>query len=254
MEKHFEQIDYFAYHSPFRKYSAMSKFIFTMTLLLLCLYFNNIAISCYIIVTMLLINVLKNNIKLYDYIVMLSIPFVFVFFGCIAIAIEIHFENHIIIYVTKQTVLKSICVIARTFGAVSILYFFTLSTPIYQMVFVFQKLHIPKILTELMYITYRYLFILIEIQHQIKIAAISRLGYCDIKTSLKTFSSCIANLFILSLKKAQKHYQAMEARCYTGELLFLQEKQYYNKTTTIKAILYILSILLLKIVLRGQAL
>ncbi len=46
----------------------------------------------------------------------------------------------------------------------------------------------------------------------------------------------------------------MEARCYTGELLFLQEKQYYNKTTTIKAILYILSILLLKIVLRGQAL
>ena len=139
MEKHFEQIDYFAYHSPFRKYSAMSKFIFTMTLLLLCLYFNNIAISCYIIVTMLLINVLKNNIKLYDYIVMLSIPFVFVFFGCIAIAIEIHFENHIIIYVTKQTVLKSICVMARTFGAVSILYFFTLSTPIYQIVFVFLK-------------------------------------------------------------------------------------------------------------------
>ena len=117
----------------------------------------------------------------------------------------------------------------------------------------FKNFHIPKILTELMYITYRYLFILIEIQHQIKIAAISRLGYCDIKTSLKTFSSCIANLFILSLKK-HKNIIKLWKQDVTQENYFLQEKQYYNKTTTIKAILYILSILLLKIVLRGQAL
>ncbi len=254
MKNHFERIDNLAYQSPFIKYSAMSKFIFTITILLLCLYFNDIVISCYIIITMLLINVLKNNIKIQQYITMLSIPFVFVFFGCIAIAVEIQFKPHITIYVTKQTLLKSICVMARTFGAVSALYFLTLSTPIYQIVSVFQKLHIPKILTELMYITYRYLFILIEVQHQLKIAAMSRLGYCDIVTSFKTFCSCIANLLLLSLKKAQQHYQAMEARCYTGELLFLQQKQTNNKIITVKGVLYILSILLLKIVLRGQAL
>lgn len=254
MKKHFKQIDDIAYHSPFRKYPAMLKFIFTIITILLCLYYNNIAISCYIIITMLLINVLKNNIKLYDYITMLSIPFVFVFLGCIAIALEIHFEQHITIYVTKQTLFQSICVMTRTFAAVSVLYFLTLSTPVYQMVFVFQKLHVPKILTELMYMTYRYLFILMEIQCQLKIAAMARLGYCDFKTSLKTFSSCITNLLLLSLKKSQQHYQAMEARCYTGELFFLHQKQCHNKVTTIKGIIYILSILLLKTVLKGKVL
>ncbi|NDO47625.1 cobalt ECF transporter T component CbiQ [Clostridium sp. MD294] len=254
MKKHLKQIDDIAYHSPFIKYTAILKFIFTITIVSLCLYYNNIVISCYIIITMLFINVLKNKINIHDYITMLSIPFVFIFLGCIAIAIEIHFEQHITLYVTKQTIFKSICIMARTFAAVSALYFLTLSTPIYQIVSVFQKLHVPKILTELMYITYRYLFILAEIQHQLKIASMARLGYCDFKTSIKTFSSCITNLLLLSLQKAQQHYKAMEARCYTGELLFLQQEQCHNNAITIKGVIYILSIVLLNIVLKGKAL
>ncbi|HCD42434.1 MAG TPA: cobalt ECF transporter T component CbiQ, partial [Lachnoclostridium sp.] len=56
-------------------------------------------------------------------------------------------------------------------------------------------------------------------------AAKSRLAYCDFKPSCRSFGSTAGNLFVVSLKKANTYYDALTARCYDGELLFLEEEK-----------------------------
>ena len=56
-------------------------------------------------------------------------------------------------------------------------------------------------------------------------SADSRQGYCDFKTSCYTFGSVASNLLVVSLKKSNAYYTAMEARGYDGDLVFLEEEK-----------------------------
>jgi cobalt/nickel transport system permease protein len=56
-------------------------------------------------------------------------------------------------------------------------------------------------------------------------SAASREGYCDYRTSIRTFGGIVGNMLIVSMKKASAYYTAMEARCYDGELLFLEDEK-----------------------------
>ena len=122
----------------------------------------------------------------------------------------------------------------NAFGAITSLYMMTLSTTAGEIISVLRKFHMPKIITELMNMIYRFIFIIMEVQLRMTNSAKSRLGYVDYKTSLKTFGNTLSNLFIVSLKKASQYYSAMESRCYDGDILFLEEE----KKLSIKHIFY----------------
>ena len=113
----------------------------------------------------------------------------------------------------------------KVFGAVSCMFLMTLSTPSHELFSVLHKIHCPSLFTELMHMIYRYIFILLEVQHNMQISAEARLGFCDFRTSCYSFGQIAANLFIVALKKANAYYDAMEARCYDGTLCFLEEKK-----------------------------
>ena len=71
----------------------------------------------------------------------------------------------------------------------------------------------------------------------------SRLGYIDFKTACYSFGSTAGNLLIVSLKKANSYYDAMESRCYNGEMLFLEEeKPIYNRQIIYFVIYFIMLI------------
>lgn len=249
-QEHIYSIDYYAYKSPLRKYNATFKFIFVILVLLLSIVKDSLYVSIYIIFSMSLINIFKNKITVHDYFKLLSIPIMFILFGCIAIAIEIGYgQGHWYINVTKTTIIKSIHVMLRTFGAVNTLYFLTISTPINEIISILRKIHVPKVITELMNMIYRYIFILMDVQYKLKNASESRLGYVDFKTSCYTFGSCMGNLIILSFKKAGMYYDALEARCYNGEMLFLEEYKKVRILDILIAALYILSIIIIKVFL-----
>lgn len=74
-----------------------------------------------------------------------------------------------------------------------------------------------------MYLLYRYIFILLRVWQDMHMAARSRLGYVDYKTSLHTFGAVGGNLLAASMKRADQCYTAMESRCFAGEIRFLEE-------------------------------
>lgn len=208
--KHTESIEQYAYASGLRYSSPYLKTVFSVAVLLACLILDKPAVSAFIILSMMAAAVSVGRVKLYDYIGLLAIPLFFLVFGGIALLF------------TTYDVRTTAEVTLRALGAVSAFYFLILSTPVGEIMTVLRRCHLPKLFLTLMYLIYRFIFILTDVWGAMNTAAQARLGYVDYRTSLHTFGGIAGNLLVLSMKRADAFYDAMEARCYDGELRFLE--------------------------------
>ena len=109
----------------------------------------------------------------------------------------------------------------KAYGAVSCLYFLSLTTPMQELIEVLRAAHIPAICIELMYLIYRYLFLLLDMQNHLTIAARSRLGYADRRRAFYTFPRISGSVLAGAFRRSGICFDAMEARCYDGSLRFL---------------------------------
>lgn len=247
-------IDIYAYKSKLRNINPKFKVIFTLIILFICIAADNIYVSSIIIITMGLITICRGGLKLHEYISLLNIPIVFMILGSIAIAVGISFKplgqynlNLFIfyLYASDESIMKTIKIIMKALGAVSALYMMTLSTNTSEIISVLRSLKVPKIIVELMNMIYRFIFILMDVQCKMKNSAQSRLGYVDFRRSCYSFGSMASNLLIVSLKKANAYYDAIESRCYDGEMLFLEQEKKVKKSHVIYACIYIIMLILI---------
>ena len=88
---------------------------------------------------------------------------------------------------------------------------------------VLKKLHCPKLLIELMLLIYRFIFVLLHTASSISMAQECRLGNKDYKTALSSFGKLGSVLMIRAMSRSNRLYDAMEARCYDGEIRVLSE-------------------------------
>ncbi|MFT4144197.1 MAG: cobalt ECF transporter T component CbiQ [Mobilitalea sp.] len=236
-------IDYYSYHSGISSWNTFFKVIFSVGALITVIAANSLSVSMMTLCYMILLSLFIARIEARDYYRLMLIPAAFILLGGITILVQFGQETTTLfdirflwtrLYITSASVDLALNTIIKAFAAVSALYVMTLSTPMGEIISVFRKIRVPEIILELMYLIYRYIFILSEIKQQQKDASGSRLGYCDLRTSFRTFSSEIATLFVLSMKKADLYYDAMEARGYEGSLRFWEEK----RKLTVKQLLF----------------
>ncbi|WP_124065745.1 cobalt ECF transporter T component CbiQ [Clostridium sp. E02] len=227
-------IDYYAYTSKLRKINPQLKAAVAAASLLFCIGVNSILISVVIFLAMGAVTTLAGGLPLRRYVVFLRIPLAFLVLGTFAIAIDIsaHPQGQILFPILKSFVYLpqggaqlALGLILKAMAAVSAMYMLVLSTPAGEVIGVLRRLHVPKIFVELMNLVYRFIFVILNTQRTMKQAAASRMGYCDFKTSCQSFGRIAGNLFLVSLKKSNTYYDALEARCYEGELLFLEEEK-----------------------------
>ena len=161
------------------------------------------------------------------------------------ICVHVHFLNLFYIYWSKASLLKAGGLVFKALGAVSALYMMTLTTPLSEIIAVLRKAHIPKLIIELMNMIYRYIFIMIDTHSRMKNSAESRLGYCDFKTSCYSFGQVASNLLVVSLKRGNNYYNALEARCYDGDLRFLEEEKPLKAGQIAMAVIFIVVLMLI---------
>lgn len=250
-------VDYYAYASHMRSWNATFKVIFSMLCLLLCLILNNIYVSIAVILIMGYMTVVIGGLELDHYISMLLIPIVFLLFGSAAIAVgfswnpvgqyNLNVFGWFYIYCSQASLWKASGLIFKALGAVSALYMMTLTTPLSELIVVLRKAHIPKVIIELMNMIYRYIFIMLDTHSRMKNSAEARLGYVDFKTSCYSFGQVASNLLIVSLKRGTDYYNALESRCYNGDLQFLEEEKPIRKTQVAGAAVVVALLILIKI-------
>ena len=101
------------------------------------------------------------------------------------------------------------------------MYFLSTTTPMPQLIEILRRWKLPELVIELMYLIYRYLFVLLSCQRRMTIAATVRLGYHGLGRSVTTAGKIGGNLLAASFRRSRACYDAMEARCYDGRLAFL---------------------------------
>lgn len=253
-DKNILSIDYYAYTSNMRSWNASYKFYLSFGTLLLSIVLNNIYVSITVIIVMTYINLFKGKIPAEDYFQLLKIPVAFILLGTIAIIFGVSFKplgeynlslHFFYIITSKSEIFKGISLIFKSFAAISSLYMLTLSTSTNEIISVINKAHVPKIVIELMNLIYRYIFIIFDVYYKMKNASESRLGTVDFKSAYYTFGNLSSNLLIVSLKKANGYYNAMLARCYDGDLIFLNEEKKVTSTQIILSILLFIFLILL---------
>ncbi|MGH4139120.1 cobalt ECF transporter T component CbiQ [Clostridium sp.] len=247
-------IDFYAYTSKIRHWNAAFKVSFSVLILILCISLENPYVSVVVIIVMAYLTIVKGELPVNEYLSILAIPMVFILLGTVTIAIDFskqpmgQYKLYLgFCYVfTSQTKLKEVVfLILKVFAAISSLQMMTLSTPSSEIIHVLRAAHVPKLIVELMNLIYRYIFILMDVYAKMKNSAESRQGYCDFKTSCYTFGSIASNMLVISLKKANTYYDAMESRCYDGDLIFLEENKKVEITQIAFALVFIIILILL---------
>jgi cobalt/nickel transport system permease protein len=233
-------IDMYAYHSKIGGWNAKLKIGYGMLLLLICLISNDPYVSFGVILYTFFVTVCLGELDMDHYIGLLGIPLAFMIAGSIFILFNFSktpFATALVnipthwgyVIITPKTAKATVNLWCKAFGAISAMYMMSLSTMSNEIFSVLRDSHFPKLIIELMNLMYRFIFILMDTQRRMKNSAESRLGYTTLKRAINSFGSTASNLFLVSMKRGNQFYDAMEARCYNGDLRFYEEKKPVTK-------------------------
>jgi len=248
-------IDRMAYTSRMRTWNPVLKALLCVLTLSLCIVLDSPHVSAAVLFVMAFLAVEVGGLPMREYIGTLCIPLVFLLFSTAAVAVE--YSAHPagefrlglgagFLYTSRALLIKSACLTLKVLACISALDMLILTTPSSEILLVLKKARVPRMLVDLMHMIYRYIFILLDVSAKMRRAAQSRLGYRDIRTSWYSFGSIASNLLVLSLKRAGAYYDAMEARCYSGELAFIEDEKPAQKGQIIFAGLFLLYLPLMR--------
>lgn len=167
-------LDTLAAHSPLREVSPGLKVVFTVAVLFAAIAAGHWAAGLFVFFTMVLAMAVLGGLPLRKIAALLRIPLLFLVVGCAVVLVEWRNGGFA---VTKASALAAGTLFLQALGAVSRLFFFSTTTPMPCFIEVLRRWHLPDVVIELMYLIYRYLFVLLTVQRQMTISATARLGY-----------------------------------------------------------------------------
>ena len=225
-------IDLLAQKSRLKNINPTLKFWTLIALLIISVASRNVFTGVFLIMTMLILAVFAGGLKLHYYMHVLTLPVSFLLIGALALLFEVSVEPRGIINlnvfglwlcVTANAQIETTLIVSRAFGAVSCLFVLSLTTPMPNIIGVLRRARCPDIFIDLMYLIYRYIFILLSLHHQMHNAAKSRLGFRDYRTSLRSTGGIYSKLLVRSYQIGSKNFDAMESRCYDSGIKFLEQ-------------------------------
>lgn len=223
-------IDTLAYSSPLRQKSPAVKTALAVGALLICVAARSIVVSACVLVMMAVLTILAGKIPAQKWGALMLLPLSFIVLGTVAVLFHVASApsglfslpiGRFFLNVDSASLLYGSRLIATAFSSVSCLYFLSLTTPMTDLIPVLRKLHCPALLLELMFLIYRFLFVLLDIATAIRTAQHCRLGNRDKKTALKSSGALLAVLLQRSFSRSTQLYDAMESRGYDGEIRVL---------------------------------
>lgn len=231
-------VDKLCYTSKLRYVNPHEKFFFAVLTLIFVIVSRSTAMGIIVLVLNSLLTVRKGGIMAAEYRRLMLIPLAFLVLSTLAIVVNFSPEpldafrirlGEIYVTGSFSGIERAVRLIVTAMGAVSCLYFLSLNTTMTDILTVLDSLKCPAILSELMLLIYRYIFVLLDTAYYISVAQNARLGNVNMRARVKSFTSLVQTLFIRSIKRSGALYDAMEARCYDGRIRVLKESRPVNR-------------------------
>ncbi len=228
------QIDVLAHKSKLKPVSPMIKFITFFGLMLMCIFSKQPFYGFLLALLVSIIIVFVGGLDVRKYINLISLPMSFLMLSCIVLLFYfsksatgiLNFPiGRYYICMNKETQIAATLVIARSIGALTCLYAISVNTPMSDLIEALYKMRCPKILINLMYLIYRYTFLVMDIHNKLRTATVSRLGFSSFKKSMKSSGLVYSKLFARSYANANVSFDAMESRCFNTQIRFYSRPQ-----------------------------
>lgn len=226
-------IDKYAYISKLKKTDPMQKFLFALLTLGVSLWADSILISAFVLLIMGWNTVYKGGIPLALFIKLMLLPFTFIVISILTIGINISGNQSSFLFsisfagtyigISQSGIQNAMRLFFVSLGAVSCLYYLSLSTPMVDLLTVLRRLKVSKLFIEMTGLIYRFIFVLFETADTMYTAQNSRLGYSSLSSGYRSLAALASTLFIRSYKRSDELYTSLEARGYDGELNVLEE-------------------------------
>ena len=196
-------IDDYAYKNKLYKVNPNKKFIIGMLLLILSLInpFNYISLLIIVPLTFLIISIImillnfSHNKEIFLY------------------SIKI---GNLYVGVTNESLKSAMHLFFRALSCLTCIYFIMLTTPFYQLIFVFKKLHLPDVVLEISMLMYRFIFIFMEEVSDIRKSQELRFGYINLKNGYKSFGLLVSMLFKRMMIRYDEMSIALDMKLYDG--------------------------------------
>lgn len=227
-------IDTLCYHSRLRYMNAGEKCLFTLASIILCIAGRSLPAAAAALLVSSWLTIRKGGVRPGLYLRLLAVPLGFLILGTLALLVNISrtpLDAFAVpagsFYLTgsKEGLLKAGRLIMTSLSSVSCLYFLSFNTPVTDILAVMEACRVPRLITELMLLMYRFIFLLLETASAMILSQDSRLGNRDLRTALRSRGAMISMLFIRAMRQASGLYDAMESRCYDGRILVLKESR-----------------------------
>ena len=231
-------IDHLAYTSGMSGWNPAFKTVLALGTLVICLAADRATVSAAVILALAALQKWKGGLALHDYGGLLRVPLAFLLLGGAAVACDLSSVpagdwslslHWFYLCASADSVRFALALVLKSLGAVSALYLLALTTSACEFVGVLRRAHLPGLLTELMYLIYRFVFVLLDTHGRMREAAGARLGWRDFGTSCRSFGGTAAGLLLVALRKSRTYYDAMAARGYDGGLCFLEEDKPWRR-------------------------
>jgi len=105
---------------------------------------------------------------------------------------------------------------ARIMGAVSLLVLLGMTTPFTRLLSALAWLRIPRTFVDILFFTYRYIFVLMDDAQVVYRAQKNRLGYAGLFRGLRSFGTLTGSVILRALDQSTATTTAMVQRGYTG--------------------------------------
>ncbi|HZG70888.1 MAG TPA: cobalt ECF transporter T component CbiQ [Chondromyces sp.] len=229
-------IDQLSYNSKLKKVHPAEKAIFASLFLTFSLVTKDPIISVITVVVMFASSVFGAGVSIRRYICLLMMPGFFLLSGVLPVLFSYSGDEAVPkdvlwsiewtggwLYISTAAGAKALELAATSFAGVSCLYFFILTTPLPDILWLMQKIKVPALFIDLFQLTYRFIFILFTHTKETYISQSSRLGYSHYKKSMSSLGSLCSHVFLQTVHTAREVQHAMDSRG-GGDTLYQQRR------------------------------
>lgn len=220
------QMDTLAYSSRMLSWAPLGKFLFVIAILIVNIVTNSMMVPFVTLAIGLVLMAYSTNFKIPFFVALALAEAVLILAigsGMISItgdkADPAIWETHLLwfdIYMTHDSFNKAWLVMFRGVAGMAVMMSFATSTPIPHLSQALKQIHMPREVSELVVLIYRYGFLLLERMDSMWEAAHCRMGFNGFMNTMRTTASIAVGIFTSSSNLADKAQIALDCRNYQG--------------------------------------
>ncbi|MED4584010.1 cobalt ECF transporter T component CbiQ [Brevibacillus choshinensis] len=134
-----------------------------------------------------------------------------------------------VIFIAPASVTRALELFYRILGSLSCFSFLLFTVPFAEILQVFRRIGMPEIITDLLMIMYRFIFVLFDTSFQLWVAQRSRGGHQGFRSLLRDVSMVASQLFIRAMRKYQSLSMGIAARGY-GDSFHVQSLRIHARS------------------------